>query len=94
MSRVRLALRRISRTAPCLAAPSLHMLARLTNPTLTALIATIALVLAAIARDAGWPPLHDLGLISWLLIALGYGAAMGLVGRQAEVENDREQRPK
>jgi hypothetical protein len=66
------------------------MFERLAHPALIALIATVSLVRAAAARDAGWPPLHDLGLISWLVIALGYSAVMGLAGRQVEVEFDRE----
>lgn len=62
----------------------------LSRPTLIALTATTGLVLSAAARDAGWAPLHDLRLVSWLVIAFGYAAAMALAGRQAEVEFDRE----
>ncbi|MBE7158631.1 MAG: hypothetical protein INR62_09410 [Rhodospirillales bacterium] len=66
------------------------MLTRLMSPTFIALVATIALLIAATARDAGLRPLHDLSLVSWLVIALGYGAAMGLAGHQAQVKSDRE----
>jgi hypothetical protein len=63
------------------------MMSWLTHPTAIALAVNIALFAAVALRDMGWPPLHDLSVLSWLIIALGYTAAMTLAGHQAQMED-------